>query len=234
MSEQLPQPRRMQQLRLWPSDDEDALIYQTSALYRRLDDTGQKIVRGYLMALEKQGDWPSKRSVAEMSGLSKSTVSERLQKGSEEMAAITEVLSSCRDDLARRSSVAIPALAALITAQFFPPKDSGRLPRDTRTLTPVELKVLHLASAMGGVAIGLDGQPASLVVATQHNQDGSTTTAAQIQMPSAGPSLQDILIKLRPDATRPSEAETSHETPESVQSQEVPASEGVEGQPSGA
>lgn len=213
------QPKRMQQLRLFPSDEPDALIYQSSDLYRRLDDTGQKIVRGYLMALQKLGDWPKVRSIAEMSGVSKSTVSARLQKGSDVMAAITDVLSSCRDDMAIRTSILIPALAGVIGMQFFP--TDGKIPRDTRTLTTNELKVLQLASIMGGARIGgPDGQPASLTVAAQTG-DG-TAVAAKIEMPSQGPSLEDIMIKLRQGVSSPPKAESSHEMPETVQPEEVP------------
>lgn len=195
-------PARPEQLRLWPTDDDDALIYQSSAAYRRLDDTGQKIVRAYLVALDQTGDFPTRAKIATVSGLSRSTVSEHLAKGSAEMAAITEILAACRDDLARRSSIAIPALAALIMQQFFP--STGRLGRDTRSLTKVEYDILRTAAMMGGVAIGPDGQPASLTLATQM-ADG-TAAVAKVEIPTTvttpSVTLQDMLSKLRGEQRR--------------------------------
>ena len=100
-----------------------------------------------------------------------------------------------RDDLARRTSIAIPALAALIIRQFLP--GEGKLPRDTRTLTKTELDVLRLSSVMGGVAIGSDGQPASLTIGTRVNADGVAETAVKLTAgDSASPSVSlDSVIK---------------------------------------
>ena len=136
------------------------------------------------------------------------------------LAAITDVMSACRDDLAVRTSILIPALAGVIGMQFFPTED-GKIPRDTRTLTTNELKVLQLASVMGGARIsGPDGQPASLTMAIQ-SSDG-TAAAAKLEMPTQGPSLEDIMIKLRSGAGSPLKAESSHENLETVQPEEVP------------
>ncbi len=188
-------PRRPQQLRLFPDAEEDATIYGMSDTYRRLDETGQRIVRGYLVALNESGDWPSQSKIASASGLGRSTVCEKLKSDVAIMAAVTEIISMTRDDLARRTSIAIPALAALIIRQFLP--GEGKLPRDTRTLTKTELDVLRLSSVMGGVAIGSDGQPASLTIGTRVNADGVAETAVKLTAgDSASPNVSlDSVIK---------------------------------------
>lgn len=213
------QARRPVQLRLWPAADDDALIYQSSSAYRGLDETGQRVVRGYLMALEATGDWPTQSRIASLTGLSRSTVSAHLARGSAEMAAVTEILSACRTELAQRTTVAIPALAALIVSQFFP-SEGGRLARDTRTLTKTELEVLTLATAMGGVAVGPSGQPASLLtVSAQSSPDGGQTVAAQIALPSGTtPTLADMLSKLRAGQTQHGEVVFERPTADFVQS----------------
>lgn len=189
--------RRPQQLRLFPDAEEDATVYGMSDTYRRLDETGQRIVRGYLVALNESGDWPSQSKIASASGLGRSTVCEKLKSDVAIMAAVTEIISMTRDDLARRTSIAIPALAALIIRQFLP--GEGKLPRDTRTLTKTELDVLRLSSVMGGVAIGSDGQPASLTIGTRVNADGVAETAVKLtagESPTPNVSLDSVIKSL--------------------------------------
>lgn len=211
----LQQRNKPEQLRLWPAEDDDALIYQASSQYRQLDDTGQRIVRAYLVELDRCGDWPTQSRVAVVAGVSRSTVSAHLSdKSSAAWQAITDVLVASRDDLARRSTVAIPALATLIMRQFLP--GEGRLPRATNTLTRVEYDVLRLASAMGGCAVAADGGPASLQVNMAQQAPDGTKTATQVSI-SAGPTLSEMLSKLRGDAPEPTSPPVEPAEPKVVQ-----------------
>jgi hypothetical protein len=214
------QPRRMQQLRLFPDEDDDADIYRKSETYRRLDDTGQRIVRGYITAFNDTGDWPTQAKIAETSGLARSTVSEKLKADGGIMASITEIIATTRSDWAIRTTIGIPALAALIIRQFLP--GEGKLPRDTRTLTKVELDVLRLASVMGGVALGPEGGPASLAIGTRVNADGTTETAVKLTTGDAmAPNANlDSVIKSLVDGQRQRIATFEQESPNVVHGEE--------------
>lgn len=215
------QPRRMQQLRLFPDADDDAAIYRMSETYRKLDETGQKVVQGYLVALDRAGDLPSQAKIAEAANLGRSTVSEKLKDdGKAIMAAVTEIIAMTRDDEARRSSIAIPKLASLIFWQFVPAE--GKLARDTRTLTKVELEVLKLSSMMGGVIFAPDGGSASLTLGTRVNADGTTETAVKLstgESPMPNVNLPSI-IKSLVDGQRQRIADSEQETPNVVRGEE--------------
>ena len=220
METQALQVKRKEQLRLFP-DEEDAAIHGLSDAYRRLDDVGQKIVRGYLIALNRSGDWPTQSRIAEAANLGRSTVCERLKADSSIMSAITEIIVATRDDVARRTSVTIPQLAALIARQFFP--GEGKLPRDTRTLTKQELEVLKLASIMAGVTFG-DGPTTNVTLGTRVASDGSTQTIAQVnvgqQAPSSVPPTLESVIKSLVDVQRQRVTEVEQETANSVRVEE--------------
>ena len=180
------------QLRLFP-EEEDALLFAKSSTYQTLTDTGQRCVRAYLAALASSGCFPSQTRVAEISGLSRHAVQSHLaDKASPAWAAITELLCCCREDLARQGSIAIPQIAWLILSQFLP--GEGKLPRQTSTLTKVELEVLKAAAAMGGVT-GLDGGPVLQVSAAADGQSGKA--GVQVTVGDDSPSLAALVSKLR-------------------------------------
>ena len=184
--------QRQIQLQLFPAE-EDALLYAKSPTYQSLSETGQRCVRAYLAALSATGCFPSQTRVAEISGLSRHAVQGQMaDKASPAWAAVTELLCSCREDLAMRGSIAIPQIAWLILAQFVP--GEGRTTRDTRTLTKVELDVLKTAAAMGGVS-GLDSGPVLQVSAAAAAPDGSKA-GVQVSL-GEGSSLSDLVAKLR-------------------------------------
>ena len=180
------------QLRLFP-DAEDAILYSRSAAYTGLDDTGQRIVRAYIMALSDSGVFPTQSKVASLAGLSRHAVANALgDRASEAWQAITEILASCREDLAVRGSIAIPQIAWLILSQFIP--GEGKLTRATSTLTKVELEVLKAAAAMGGVAC-LDGGPTVTVAAAA--SDGKAGVSVQVSAPTDASGLAELVGKLR-------------------------------------
>ena len=180
------------QLRLFP-DAEDAILYSRSAAYTGLDDTGQRVVRAYIMALSDSGVFPTQSKVASLAGLSRHAVANALgDRASEAWQAITEILASCREDLAVRGSIAIPQIAWLILSQFVP--GEGKLTRATSTLTKVELEVLKAAAAMGGVAC-LDGGPTVTVAAAA--SDGKAGVSVQVSAPTDASGLAELVGKLR-------------------------------------
>lgn len=182
---------RCVQLKLFP-DEEDALLYSRSDAYQGLDEIGQRVVRAYVMALSDSGVFPTQSKVAALAGLSRHAVANALaDKSSAAWQAITEILASCREDLAVRGSIAIPQIAWLILSQFVP--GEGRLARDTSTLTKVELEVLKAAAAMGGVA-GLDGGPTVTVAASASGDKAGV--AVQVSGGEAS-GLAELVSKLR-------------------------------------
>ena len=207
--------RRPQQLRLFPDEEDDAVYFEKSERYRRLDDTGQKIVCGYMSALNGSGHWPSQSKIAEASGLARSTVCEKLRDDPNIMAAVTEIIALTRDDLACRATIAIPELAFIILRQFRP--GEGKMPRDTRTLTKVEYDVLCAASAMGGVVIG-SGANVGITVGTRVNADGSAEAAVKVtssDSPTPNGELTAV-IKSLVDGQRQAIASNELETPNLV------------------
>ena len=185
-------PRKYAQLQLFPAED-DAVLYSRSATYQSLTEVGQRVVRSYLVCLSEQGTFPTQSRIAERAGLSRHAVSDQLgDKASPAWQAITELLASCREDLAARGSIAIPQIAWLILSQFVPGK--GRLPRQTSTLTRVELDVLKTAAAMGGVR-GLDGGPV-LQVQAAASADGAAAGVA-VSLEAGDESLAALVSKLR-------------------------------------
>jgi hypothetical protein len=183
---------RCVQLKLFP-EEEDALLYSRSDAYQGLDETGQRVVRAYIMALSEAGVFPTQSKVAASAGLSRHAVANALgDKSSAAWQAITEVLASCREDLAVRGSIAIPQIAWLILSQFVP--GEGRLARDTSTLTKVELEVLKAAAAMGGVG-GLDGGPTVTVAASASCDKAGV--AVQVTGNGEASGLAELVSKLR-------------------------------------
>lgn len=181
------------QLRLFP-DQEDAILYSRSSAYQGLDDTGQRVVRAYIMALSDSGVFPSQSRIAATAGLSRHAVANALgDRASQAWQAITEILASCREDLAVRGSIAIPQIAWLILSQFVP--GEGKLVRSTSTLTKVELDVLKAAAKMGGVAC-LDGGPTVTVAATTTGDKAGV--AVQVTGPAdASSGLAELVSRLR-------------------------------------
>ncbi len=176
------------------SSDEDSVLYERSATYVALSDVGRRVVRAYLSCLEETGRIPTQSELASKSGLSRHAVSNQLgEKSSPAWQAITEILASCRDRLAVQSSIAIPALAWLILQQFFPGQKS--LPRETKTLTQVELKVLQAAAAMGGVMPVMGGDSVTLQVGATSGAGGQAAASVTIQ--GADGTLADLVSKLR-------------------------------------
>jgi len=213
----------MQQLKLFPDDVDDAEYVRKSQTYRHLDDTGQRIVRGYISAFNSIGDWPTQAKIAETAGLARSTVSEKLKADGDIMAAVTEIIATTRNDLAVQTTIGIPALAILILRQFLPAE--GRMPRDTRTLTKVEFDVLRLSGFMGGVSnIGPEGS-ASLTLGTRVNTDGTTETAVKLTtgdnpVPNVNLGNLDSVIKSLVEGQRQRITASEQETPNLVRVEE--------------
>ncbi len=191
MPNELP-TKKYAQLQLFPAED-DAVLYSRSETYQSLTDIGQRVVRAYLVCLSEQGTFPTQSRIAERAGLSRHAVQLQLgDKASPAWQAITELLASCREDLAARGSIAIPRIAWLILSQFMP--GEGRLPRQTSTLTRVELDVLKTAAAMGGVR-GLDGGPV-LNIQAAASADGAAAGVA-VSVSEGDESLAALVSKLR-------------------------------------
>lgn len=185
--------QRPVQLRLFP-DADDAILYSRSSAYTGLDDIEQRVVRAYVMALSDSGVFPTQSRVAALAGLSRHAVANALgDRSSQSWQAITEILASCREDLAVRGSIAIPQIAWLILSQFVP--GEGKLTRATSTLTKVELEVLKAAAAMGGVAC-LDGGPTVSVAATTTG-DKATVAVQVAAPPTDATGLAELVSKLR-------------------------------------
>ena len=179
-------------MKLFPEED-DVLLYSRSEAYQGLGDIEQRIVRAYIMALSDGGVFPTQSKVATQAGLSRHAVSNALgDRASAAWQAITEILASCREDLAVRGSVAIPQIAWLILSQFVP--GEGKLVRETSSLTEVELEVLKLAAAMGGVSC-LDGGPTVTVSAAASGDKAGV--AVQVSAPSDTAGLAELVSKLR-------------------------------------
>jgi len=184
--------KKYAQLQLFPAED-DAILYTRSETYQQLTDIGQRVVRAYLVCLSEQGTFPTQSRIAERANLSRHAVQLQLgDKASPAWQAITELLASCREDLAARGSIAIPQIAWLILSQFMP--GEGRLPRQTSTLTRVELDVLKTAAAMGGVR-GIDGGPVLNIQAAAAS-DGAAAGVA-VSVSEGDESLAALVSKLR-------------------------------------
>ena len=181
------------QLELFPCD-EDSVLFSRSAMYQSLGDTGRRVVRAYLACLERTGKLPTQSDLARTSGLSRHAVSDQLgDRASAAWRAITEVLATFRDELAVRSSVAIPQLAWLIIQQFLP--GGRRLPRETSSLTKVELEVLRAAAAMGGCSPLMGGDATIQVSAGV--ADGKAVAVAAVRQSDDSLTLADLVSKLQ-------------------------------------
>lgn len=182
------------QLQLFPTE-EDSLLYGRSPTWQSLSDTGKAVVRSYLVTLSQTGRLPTQTQLAKTSGLSRHAVSLQLgDSASLAWRAITELLASCRDDLAARSSVAIPYIAVLILQQFA--RGPGRMPRETSTLTRVELDVLKAAGAMGGIPANLMMDTPVVQVAAGVTPGGQPVAAVSVGS-TGGATLADLVSKLR-------------------------------------